>query len=113
MSNTRIIHKYSNRRLYDPQASRHLTVLNIAYLISEDEEVSVLNKNSGQDVTREVLFHLLGQCEALSATPQLPPAQLARLIKAAFPNLPKGAIRAGSQGKRAQQRQARKLTGRT
>lgn len=53
------IHKYSNRRYYDVTCSRHLTLEQIHKLILEGYDVRVLESKTGEDVTIELLAHIM------------------------------------------------------
>ena len=50
----RTIKKYANRRLYDTQASRHVTLDGIRQLVASGEDVVVTDDTSGQDITRSI-----------------------------------------------------------
>jgi polyhydroxyalkanoate synthesis repressor PhaR len=64
MSNKpRVIRKYANRRLYDPAASRHVTMEDIRKLIFAGEEVQVVDDRSGEDLTRTVLLQIVAEQE--------------------------------------------------
>lgn len=47
----RLIKKYSNRRMYDTQASRLITLKEIASLIQRGENVQVVDNQTGEDLT--------------------------------------------------------------
>lgn len=51
----RLIKRYKNRRLYDTQASRTITQKDLAAIIQEGDEVTVVDSASGEDITLEVL----------------------------------------------------------
>jgi len=51
----RVIKRYSNRRLYDAEASRTLTQADLASLIKEGVEVRVVDSATGKDVSLMVL----------------------------------------------------------
>lgn len=53
------IHKYSNRRYYDVTCSRHLTLEQIHKLILDGHDVEVIESKSGEDVTIELLAHIM------------------------------------------------------
>jgi polyhydroxyalkanoate synthesis repressor PhaR len=55
----RIVKRYSNRRLYDAQASRTITQFDLARMIREGHEVKVVDSASGRDITAEVLGRVL------------------------------------------------------
>ncbi len=51
----RVIKRYSNRRLYDTEASRTLTQADLASLIKEGVEVRVVDSATGKDISLMVL----------------------------------------------------------
>ena len=54
-----IIKRYSNRRLYDPQANRTITLDDLAELIKQGNRVKVVESQSGRDITSRVLLQTL------------------------------------------------------
>ncbi len=48
---SRLIKRYGNRKLYDTQESRYVTLEVIASLVKQGEEVRVLDNDSGEDLT--------------------------------------------------------------
>jgi polyhydroxyalkanoate synthesis repressor PhaR len=56
---TRIIHKHPDQRLYDSALGRYIHLVDIRALVAERSEFIVVDKVSGQDVTRETLLLLL------------------------------------------------------
>jgi polyhydroxyalkanoate synthesis repressor PhaR len=67
MSETRVIRKYANRRLYDATASRHVTLEDIRKLIGAGEKVQVVDDRSGADLTRQVLLQIISEQEQFGA----------------------------------------------
>lgn len=63
MSATRIIRKYPNRRLYDTEESRYITLEDIRSLILDATDVVVIDKKSGDDITRSVLLQVISEQE--------------------------------------------------
>ncbi len=59
----RTIKKYANRRLYDTQASRHVTLDGIRQLVASGEDVVVMDDTSGQDITRSILLQVISEQE--------------------------------------------------
>lgn len=51
----RLIKRYKNRRLYDTVSSRTITQRDLAAIIQEGNEVTVIDSGSGEDITLEVL----------------------------------------------------------
>ena len=59
----RTIKKYANRRLYDTEASRHVTLDGIRQLVAGGEDVMVIDDTSGQDITRSILLQVISEQE--------------------------------------------------
>ena len=55
----RLIHKYSNRRLYDKSESRYVTLEDIRSLVLSGEEFVVRDWRSHVDLTRSTLLQIL------------------------------------------------------
>ncbi len=55
----RLIKKYPNRRLYDTERSRYITLDDVRGLVLEGEEFRVEDTRSGEDVTRGILLQLI------------------------------------------------------
>jgi polyhydroxyalkanoate synthesis repressor PhaR len=47
----RVIRRYSNRKLYDTQESHYVTLAQVAAIIRAGDEVQVLDKDTGRDLT--------------------------------------------------------------
>jgi polyhydroxyalkanoate synthesis repressor PhaR len=63
MSETRIIKKYPNRRLYDTGLSRYVTLQDIRGLVDADTSFQVVEQRSGTDITRNVLLQVTAERE--------------------------------------------------
>ncbi len=59
----RLIRKYANRRLYDPSASRHVTLEDLRQLVIAGEKLQVVDDKSGEDLTRAVLLQIITEQE--------------------------------------------------
>ncbi|WP_346795373.1 polyhydroxyalkanoate synthesis repressor PhaR [Halomonas sp. Bachu 37] len=55
----RVIRKYANRRLYDTQQSRYVTLEDLRRLILEEEPFRVEDAKSGEDLTRTILLSII------------------------------------------------------
>lgn len=55
----RIIKKYSNRRLYDTDESRYITLEELALLVRGGSDVFVQDAKSGEDLTQMTLAHVI------------------------------------------------------
>ena len=54
-----LVKKYGNRRLYDTEASRYITVETLTRRIREGTEVKVVDAKNDVDITREVLTQII------------------------------------------------------
>ncbi len=80
MSQKRIIKKYANRRLYDTEESRYVTLKDIKSIIALGNDVSIIDDTSGDDITRALLLQIVSEQE-LGGTPLLNEAVLNQLIR--------------------------------
>jgi polyhydroxyalkanoate synthesis repressor PhaR len=63
MSESRIIKKYPNRRLYDTVESRYITLADIRRLVIERVDFIVIDKKSQTDITRSILLQVIAEQE--------------------------------------------------
>lgn len=63
MSTRRVINKYPNRRLYDTEDSRYITLSDIRDLVLEKVEFVVIDKKDGRDITRCILLQVISERE--------------------------------------------------
>ena len=54
-----IIKKYANRRLYNTATSSYVTLDNLATMVKEGADFVVYDAKSGDDITRQVLTHII------------------------------------------------------
>ncbi len=54
-----LIRKYSDRRLYDPSASRYVKLEDIARMVRDGIDVRVVDDRSGKDITRSVFTQII------------------------------------------------------
>ncbi|MCW8904969.1 MULTISPECIES: polyhydroxyalkanoate synthesis repressor PhaR [Sedimenticola] len=59
MSSTRIIKKYPNRRLYDTELSRYITLSDIRELVMKGTDFQVVDTNTNEDLTRSILLQIM------------------------------------------------------
>ncbi|MCL7929558.1 polyhydroxyalkanoate synthesis repressor PhaR [Halomonas llamarensis] len=55
----RVIRKYANRRLYDTQQSRYVTLEGLRQLILDEAPFRVEEAKSGEDITRTILLSII------------------------------------------------------
>lgn len=60
----RIIKKYPNRRLYDTEESKYVTLAHLRQLIQDGVEFKVTDSQSGKDITRSILIQIITEQEA-------------------------------------------------
>ena len=63
MSDTRTIKKYPNRRLYDTEESRYITLADVRRLVIDKTNFVVIDKKSGEDITRNILLQVISEQE--------------------------------------------------
>ena len=64
MPEARVIKKYPNRRLYDTEESRYITLSDIRDLVVDQVDFVVIDKKSGDDITRSILLQVISEQEA-------------------------------------------------
>jgi polyhydroxyalkanoate synthesis repressor PhaR len=75
-----VIKRYSNRKLYDTQESRYVTLDEIEEMIRGGKEIQVVDASSGEDLTSVTLSQIILEGER-SRRANLPAAFLHQLIK--------------------------------
>ena len=58
-SDTRLIKRYANRKLYDTQESRYVTLQQIAEFIREGHDVRIVDNRSKEDLTNVTLAQII------------------------------------------------------
>jgi polyhydroxyalkanoate synthesis repressor PhaR len=51
----KLIKRYANRRLYDPETSRTITLEEVAQYVRDGIDIKVIDNTNGEDITRKVL----------------------------------------------------------
>ena len=54
-----LIKRYANRKLYNTESSRYITLKGIAMLLEDGEKVHVIDNETGEDITRVALSQIL------------------------------------------------------
>ncbi|MBV6416852.1 MAG: hypothetical protein CMLOHMNK_01469 [Steroidobacteraceae bacterium] len=80
MAEARVIKKYTNRRLYDATASRHVTLEDLRKLIVGGEKIKVVDDKSGEDLTRQILLQIIAEQEQFG-TPVLSTEVLEAIVR--------------------------------
>jgi polyhydroxyalkanoate synthesis repressor PhaR len=79
----KIIRRYSNRKLYDTEASHYVNLGQIADLIRAGEEIRVIDKDSQRDLTTATFCQII--FEETKRGPQAPILALRRIIVNGLP----------------------------
>lgn len=101
-----LIKRYPNRKLYDVQESRYVTLEDLGEMINAGREVSVADASTGEDLTATILTEILLE-RARSRGKGLPAAFLSQLIRhgEAWEDFVQRSLRASLQGVITSQRQ--------
>jgi polyhydroxyalkanoate synthesis repressor PhaR len=75
---TTVIKKYSNRRLYDTDESRYITLEELTERVRGGKDVRVVDAKTGEDLTQATLTQIILETDAAKL---LPVPLLARLIR--------------------------------
>ena len=78
-SQTRIIKKYPNRRLYDTAESRYITLADIRRLVMDKQEFKVIDQKCNEDITRSILLQVIAEQE--SGEPMMSQDFLSQVIR--------------------------------
>jgi polyhydroxyalkanoate synthesis repressor PhaR len=62
----RIIKKYPNRRLYDTESSRYITLAEVRELVINEVPFIVVEKKTDEDITRSILLQIILEQESES-----------------------------------------------
>ena len=100
----RVVKRYSNRKLYDPQTRRYITLERLAALVADGIEIRVLDQKTGDDLTQIVLAQVV--LEGLKQhTARIPRRVLTRLIRLSWDRATDWSEWAGPQEAAARARQ--------
>ena len=80
MSEPRIIKKYPNRRLYDTEVSRYVTLEDVRALVLEEIPFQIRDARSNEDLTRAILLQIIMEQEA-DGEPMFSEQVLAKIIR--------------------------------
>lgn len=79
-SKLRVIKKYPNRRLYDTEISRYITLDEIRQLVLDGVEFEVQDSRDGSDITRSILLQVISEQEE-GGNPMFSTEVLTRFIR--------------------------------
>lgn len=80
MEKAKVIKRYQNRKLYDTDASCYVTLDEIAEMIQQGEEVTVVDNRNQKDITAATLTQIIFEKQKRSDTP-VPIATLRHIIQ--------------------------------
>jgi polyhydroxyalkanoate synthesis repressor PhaR len=93
MAETRVVKRYANRKLYDTQRSRYVTLEQIADMIRGGEDVKIVDNNSKEDLTAITLTQIIFEEEKKQSF--LPLSALRNIIQSGANNMTQLASQAG------------------
>jgi polyhydroxyalkanoate synthesis repressor PhaR len=76
----RLIKKYPNRRLYDTQTSSYITLTDVKQLVLDNEDFTVVDAKTNEDLSRSILLQIILEEEA-SGAPMFSSDVLAQIIR--------------------------------
>jgi polyhydroxyalkanoate synthesis repressor PhaR len=80
MASERIIKKYPNRRLYDTQVSRYITLADVRDLVMRCTPIRVVDSANDSDLTRAILLQIMLE-EETGGEPLFSAPMLAQIIR--------------------------------
>ncbi|MGQ9659979.1 MAG: polyhydroxyalkanoate synthesis repressor PhaR [Thermochromatium sp.] len=80
MNSERIIKKYPNRRLYDTELSRYITLADVRDLVMSGQPFRVLDSANDSDITRAILLQIMLEEES-GGQPLFSANMLAQIIR--------------------------------
>ena len=95
MGETRVVKRYANRKLYDTQRSRYVTLEQIADMIRSGEDVKIVDNNSKEDLTAITLTQIIFEEEKKQSF--LPLSALRNIIQSGATNITQFATQAGER----------------
>ena len=105
-----VIKRYANRKLYDPQESRYVTLEELEEMIRAGREIAVTDATTGEDLTAMVLAQIILE-KARHRRPTLPTAFLHQLIQygEAWQDLALTSLKTSLEGVMTSQREADRI----
>jgi polyhydroxyalkanoate synthesis repressor PhaR len=80
MNSVRIIKKYPNRRLYDTEVSRYITLADVRALVMKGVGFKVTDTSNDEDITRSILLQIMLEEES-GGEPLFTANMLAQIIR--------------------------------
>ena len=75
-----LITRYSSRRLYNTNSSEYVTLEEISTLIKSGKNIKIIDKQTGEDVTKQYLLQIISDIENKDGN-VLPENMLTEIIK--------------------------------
>jgi polyhydroxyalkanoate synthesis repressor PhaR len=76
----RLIKKYPNRRLYDTEESKYITLSQLRHLIIQGASIKVIDSTTEEDITRNILLQIILESES-GGEPLFTANMLAQIIR--------------------------------
>jgi len=76
----RLIKKYPNRRLYDTRTSSYITLTDVKQLVLANEDFTVIDAKSEEDLTRSILLQIILEEES-NGSPMFSSGALSQIIR--------------------------------
>ena len=80
MTEERIIKKYPNRRLYDTERSKYITISDVRSMVLSGVRFKVIDSNTKENITRQILMQIIIEEEA-AGKPLFSADMLSQLIR--------------------------------
>jgi len=80
MPDQRIIKKYPNRRLYDTEVSKYITLADVRGLVMKGVDFRVTDTSNDEDITRSILLQIMLEEES-EGEPLFTASMLAQIIR--------------------------------
>ncbi len=80
MNSERLIKKYPNRRLYDTEVSRYITLADVRDLVMKGTNLRVIDTANDSDITRSILLQIMLEEES-GGEPLFTAPMLAQIIR--------------------------------
>lgn len=77
----RLIKKYPNRRLYDTATSKYITLDEVRQMVVDGVEFKVVDKKTGEDITRNILLQIIMEQESGNGQPMFSADLLMQFIR--------------------------------
>ncbi len=95
MGETRVVKRYANRKLYDTQRSRYVTLEQIADMIRGGEDVKIIDNTTKEDLTSVTLAQIIFEEEKKQSF--LPLSALRNIIQSGANNITQFTSQAGER----------------